>query len=325
MLRWAILGTGFISNKMIEAIAASDGSKVALIAGRNPEKLAALQSKHTIARVTTDYDAALSDPLIDAVYIGLPNHVHHTMTIKAATHGKAVLSEKSLTTTMLEADALMRAVRQHDIFFVEGFMYLAHPFMARLLEILQDGRLGKLRSVTGHYCANIWQVVNPAGKGTLYNLGCYPASLLHLVVQTMCGEDAFARRQIKALGNRNSDGNISDTAAAIRFDNGVLANLFSTDSYGTAHSFVIQGSNGTLSFRDNPWQPVPGDSTMIWQPFDGSPEEITVSDPNDAFYHQTKLVENCVTHGRKQAMRPSPRHSDSLEIMEFLTNWENAC
>ena len=61
--------------------------------------------------------------------------------------------------------------------------------------ILQDGRLGKLLSVNGFYHADIGAFVNPAGMGTLYNLGCYPVSLLQLTVQTMCGENAFAKTQ----------------------------------------------------------------------------------------------------------------------------------
>lgn len=92
---------------------------------------------------------------------------------------------------MEDAHALVDAVRANDVFFFEGLMYLAHPFYQRLTEILTDGPLGNLRAVTGFYAANIWQVTNPNGRGTLYNLGCYPVSLMHLVVQMMCGEDMF--------------------------------------------------------------------------------------------------------------------------------------
>ena len=41
MLRWAILGTGFISNTVVTAIGQSDGSRVELVAGRNAERVAA--------------------------------------------------------------------------------------------------------------------------------------------------------------------------------------------------------------------------------------------------------------------------------------------
>jgi predicted dehydrogenase len=136
MLHWAILGTGFISNTVVDAITASDGSQVDLIAGRNRSKVAEFQKRHCITR-SSSYENALSDPNIDAVYIGLPNDQHHPFAIAAAQAGKAVLSEKSLTTTMDDAHSLVQAIRANGTFFVEGLMYLAHPVHRRFVELLR--------------------------------------------------------------------------------------------------------------------------------------------------------------------------------------------
>ncbi len=324
-LNWAIFGTGFISNKVIDGIMRSDGSQVQVIAGRKQDVLTEFQATHDIPNASTNYDAVLADPSIDAIYIGLPNHVHHTLTVAAAKAGKAVLSEKSLTTTMQDAETLISSVRTHETFFVEGFMYLAHPFLRRFYEILQDGRLGELRSVSGLYAADIWKFVNPLGMGTLYNLGCYPASLLHLTVQAMCGPEAFGTRVLHGVGNLNEDNTICDAACSVRFDNGVLATLQSTDSYGTSNAFSVLGSKGELRFVSNPWQPISGRSHMQWRPYDGAIEDVYVNDDFDAFYHQIKLVEHHANAQDREAARPSPRHNDSYEIMQFLTDWEAAC
>lgn len=200
MLRWGILGTGFISNKMIEAVKASDGSCLRTISGRQQEALDRFQSEHGFNKQSLGYEAVLADPDVDAVYIGTPNHVHHTLTRAAAAQGKAVLSEKSLTTTMAQAHALAEGVQTAGTFFVEGLMYLSHPLIARFVDILHDGRLGALKSVNGFYAADIWEVTNAKGGGTLYNLGCYPTSLMHLVVQTMCGEDAVFKSYLTGNG-----------------------------------------------------------------------------------------------------------------------------
>ena len=323
MLRWGILGTGFISNKMIEAVKASDESMLHTIAGRQQYLLDQFQSEHGFAKQSLGYADVMADPDVDAIYIGAPNHVHHTLTLVAAEHGKAVLSEKSLTTTMEQAHALVDGVNAAGIFFVEGLMYLAHPFLARFVEVLNDGRLGDLKAINGFYCADIWQVTNPMGRGTLYNLGCYPTSLMHLVVQTMCGEAAFATRRIHGTGNTSEeDGTIVDAAMSVRFDNGVLGSLQSTDSYGMAYGFTVSGTHGVLRFVTNPWLPIAGRNHMQWCPYDGDVEDIYVDDPNDAFYHQVKMVEAGVSKGEAQANRPSPRLKDSIEIMEFLTEWE---
>lgn len=325
MLGWGIVGTSFISNTMADAIASSDGSVIAAVAGRDPGRLAAFAGQHGIATTYRTFDDLLADPAVDAVYFGTPNHVHHEGVIAAARAGKAILSEKSLTRTLEQADALASAVRTNNVLFVEGLMYLAHPLYRKLVEVLREGRLGTIGSISGFYAADIWDVVNPQGGGTLYNLGCYPVSLLHLVIQTAFGDEAFADRQVRGAGNGSpKDGNIADAALTVRFGNGVLTNLHSTDSMGMAHDFAILGEKGVLRFRTNPWLPRQR-NVLEWAPYGGVAEDIVVEDEHDAFHHQVRLIERCVAEGRKEAERPSPRLSDSLEIMGLLAEWEAAC
>ncbi|MDM9624199.1 Gfo/Idh/MocA family oxidoreductase [Rhizobium sp. S96] len=325
MLRWGILGTSFISHTVADAISASDGSQIVAVAGRDPGRLAEFADQHAIARRYSTVDAMVDDPDIDVVYVGLPNNVHHEAVIKAAAKGKAVLSEKSLTTTMAEAQALAAAVRQSRIFFLEGLMYLSHPIIAELGGIIRSGRLGTVRSIAGLYAADIWKLVNPLGKGTLYNLGCYPASLLQYVVQTAFGPQAFADRSISGHGNISShDGNICDASLSIRFGNGTLATLQSTDSYGMSFDFVVRGDLGSVRFRTNPWLPTAGDNILEIEDYGRPSEQIRVPSDFDAFGQQVRLVERCIAEELKEAPRPSPRLTDSIEIMELLTEWENA-
>lgn len=325
MLGWGIVGTSFISNTVVDAIKSSDSSRIVAVTGRDPGRLTSFASTHGIATAYGTLDELLADPAVDVVYFGTPNHVHHEGVIAAAKAGKAILSEKSLTRTLAQADALADAVRSHGVLFVEGLMYLAHPLYLRLTEILRDGRLGSLRAINGFYAADIWDVVNPQGGGTLYNIGCYPVSLLHLVMQTACGAEAFADRSVRGAGNRSpKDGNIGDAALTVRFGNGVLANLQSTDSVGMAHDFTILGDKGVLRFRTNPWLPTQH-NVLEWRPYGGEAKQIVVDDTHDAFHHQVRLMERCVAEGRTEAPRPSPRLSDSLEIMGLLAEWEAAC
>jgi len=326
MLRWGIIGTSFISDTMAKAIASSANSRVEVVAGRDPERLVAFAARHEITTYHHSYDALIDDPDVDAVYIGLPNNMHHEMVAKAAAKGKAVLSEKSLTTSMADAAALAQAVQSADVFFMEGLMYLCHPLIKRFGEVLRSGRLGAIRSINGLYAADIWRLVNPLGGGTIYNLGCYPASLLHYVVQTVFGPDAFSARNTSGFGNISAhDGNICDAALSVRFSNGVLASLQSTDSYGMAWDFSVYGERGVARFTTNPWLPAAGRNAFVVQDYGGDPEEVEVETGRDAFQHQVACVETCLQERRKQPPRPAPRLSDSLEIMSLLTAWEDHC
>ncbi|MCM2474161.1 Gfo/Idh/MocA family oxidoreductase [Rhizobium sp. CG5] len=326
MLRWGLLGTSFISETMAAAIASSHGSVITAVSGRAPDRLADFAARHGIAKAYGDQDALLADPQVDVVYVGLPNSLHHDAVIRAAARGKAVVSEKSLTTTMAEAAALADAVRAGNVFFMEGLMYLNHPLIAELGATLRSGRLGRLRAVNGFYAADIWKLVNPQGGGTLFNLGCYPASLLHYVVQTACGPQAFRERTSSGFGNVSPhDGNLCDAVLSVRFANGVLATLQSTDSYGMSHGFTVYGERGQLRFVTNPWLPTPQENVIEILEYGHAPEEIRVSSGYDAFQHQVFVVERCLREGRVEAPRPSPQLADSLEIMELLTEWQAHC
>jgi len=223
---------------------------------------------------------------------------------------------------MADAQSLITSVRRAKTFFAEALMYLAHPWYQQVCGILNDGRLGELRAVEGSYAANIHALANPLGKGTIYNLGCYPASLLQLVMQTLCGPTSFNHRQMFAVGNRlpNTD-NLGEASTCVKFNNAVTATLHSTDTYGMAHAFRILGDNGVLEFVSNPW--LPGQSNHLrWRPFQGTAEDIIFEDKWDSFYHQIQMVEQALASGHLEPQRPSPRHQDSLELMAFLTQWD---
>lgn len=323
-LRWAIAGTGFISNTMAEAIASSPGSVLQAVGGRRDAAVAEFASRYKPRWTSTDLDELATAVDIDAVYVATPNHAHHPVAIAAAKAGKAVLCEKSLTRTMRTAEELVAAVQSYETLLVEGLMYLAHPLYDVVLDRLASGALGELRAVSGWYHADIHTRANPAGGGTLYNLGCYPVSLLHLVVQTMCGPGAFADRELVAVGNRQVvDGHdiVVDAALSARFSNGVTATLQSSDTHGMDHGFAVATTEGVLRWKTNPWLPTGGDNVVEWQPHDAPIERLQVADGHDAFFHQVQLIERLVAAGATEAERPSPRLADSLEIMAMLTDW----
>ena len=323
-LRWAIIGTGFISNTVAEAIAASPGSQVALVSGRDTGRVAEFAERHRIARTCVGFADAVTDPDIDVVYVGTPNHTHHDVVTAAAAAGKAVLSEKSLTTTMATAHELVDAVRD-KVFFVEGLMYLAHPVMQRFVDLLSEERTGTVTAVHVRYAADIKAVVNPLGRGTIYNLGCYPVSLLHLIIQSAFGDDVFEQRELAGHGTLTPDETIGSATASVRFANGVTATVASTDDYGMAFNVGVLTTTGEVRFATNPWLSTAGDNVIEWLPYDSDVESINVTSDGDAFDHQIRLVERCVAEGRTEALRPSPRLRDSLEIMGFLTEWEAVC
>ena len=76
-LRFGILGTARIAEKVAAAIQAADGASLDVIASRDADRAREWAHGHQVPRSVGDYRRVIDDPEIDAVYIPLPNSMHH--------------------------------------------------------------------------------------------------------------------------------------------------------------------------------------------------------------------------------------------------------
>ena len=325
MVKWGILGTSFISETMAQAINNDHGSTIQAIAGRRKLATDAFAQNYAVPTKYTDYDELISDPEVDIVYIGLPNHLHHRFIQSAASAGKHILSEKSLSIDMEKTHQILEAVIGYDKLVIEGLMYLHHPFTQKLIELLNSKVIGNIRTISGQYCADIAKFVNPDGGGAIYNLGCYPISLLHLVIQNRFGDGIWADAGLKAIGKESKlDGNICEASLLIDFPNGVSATIHTAETFGMYSNFVIVGDEGSLQFETNPWLPERSNLLMLTK-FSGEKEQFPVNATGNAFDFQVTAIRNAIEQGKKQIARPAPSIQDSFEIMKILTQWEELC
>jgi len=322
-MKWGILGTSFISDVMAQAILGDTKSELYAVAGRNPQTLEEFANKYSIARAYLSMDELIADSEVDIVYIALPNQLHHEYVIKAAQAGKAILCEKSLSIDMEKTTAALDAVAKHDVFFAEGLMYLNHPLIASLLDTLKQGTIGEVRSIQGSYVAAISQFVNPQSKGALYNLGCYPVSLTHLVLQNQFSNDLFDEVSVQAIGREGQDGNICQSSAIFNFGNKVTAQIHTAEDHGLKHGFTILGSKGAISMTTNPWLPAVENEYCV-EVYETSQQPVKVQANGDGFYYQVRNIRQAVELGKKTLDRPSATPTDSDQIMKLLTDWEHS-
>ncbi|GIU32299.1 Gfo/Idh/MocA family protein [Shewanella sp. MBTL60-007] len=320
-MKWGILGTSFISGVMAEAIKNDDKSELYAVAGRSEQNLKAFAEQYSVEKIFTDYTALIEDEQVDIIYIALPNHLHHDFIVKAAKQGKAILCEKSLSVDMEKTKLALNAVEAHGVFFAEGLMYLHHPLIRELVSVLKSGEIGELRSVHASYIASIAQFVNPDSKGALYNLGCYPISLLHLVVKSMLGEQALEGRTAVAIGRRGQDGNICESNLMMRFGDQQTANLHTAEDHGLKHQFTILGSKGCITLDSNPWLPAKENQFSV-EIYETSKRIVSVAAEGDAFFYQVRNIREAVENGKKALEYPCATWNDSYRIMQLLTEWE---
>ncbi|MGD0797723.1 MAG: Gfo/Idh/MocA family oxidoreductase [Acidobacteriaceae bacterium] len=178
-LRWGVLSTANIGlKKVIPAMQRGEYTTVAAIASRNLAKSKEAADRLGIPKAYGSYEELLADPEIDAIYNPLPNHLHVPWTIKAAEAGKHVLCEKPISLTVTEAKSLLPVRERTGVKIGEAFMVVTHPQWIRLRQLLEEGRIGSLRSVSGffsYFNADPNNIRNQAdiGGGALMDIGCY--------------------------------------------------------------------------------------------------------------------------------------------------------
>ncbi len=96
-LTLGLLSTAKINAAILKAARGTDKVRVVAVASRDGARAQAYASEHGLERAHASYDALLADDAVDAVYISLPNGMHHEWSVRALAAGKHVLCEKPYT------------------------------------------------------------------------------------------------------------------------------------------------------------------------------------------------------------------------------------
>ena len=148
-IRWGVLGVANIAvKKVIPGMAKSSVCEVVAIASRNADRAQTAARDLQLSRAYGSYEELLADPDIDAIYNPLPNHLHIPWSIKAAEAGKHVLCEKPIALSAEETRALITARDKAGVKIGEAFMVRTHPLWLRVDELVQNGSIGELQSIS---------------------------------------------------------------------------------------------------------------------------------------------------------------------------------
>jgi len=108
-----------------------------------------------------DFRELLKDPSIDAVATSTPDHWHSEIVVAAALAGKDVYVQKPLSMTIAEGRVVSDTVKAKDRIFQIGSQQRSDnpwPQFRRVVELVRNGRLGKLQTV------RIGLPTDPSGK-----------------------------------------------------------------------------------------------------------------------------------------------------------------
>lgn len=183
-VRWGIISTAKIGmEKVIPAMQQSQYCDITAIASRDLNKAKSASQKLGIPKAYGSYEELFQDPDIDAVYNPTPNHLHVPLSIQALEAGKHVLCEKPIGLSAAEGQTLVDAGKKHPrLKLMEAFMYRHHPQWLKAKSLVNEGKIGDLRTIQSffsYYNADPSNVRNhlDMGGGGLLDIGCYNISL----------------------------------------------------------------------------------------------------------------------------------------------------
>ncbi len=252
----AFIGAGRMGLWHAKTIGSISAAQVVVVADQNPE--AAEQGKK-LARAeysTTDIEAAMNAPGVEAVMIVTPTNTHAELIQMAARAGKAIWCEKPIALTLSETKKTLDVVKAAAVPCQLGFQRRFDPGYVQAKKLIDEGKLGRLESFRAlgrdTYLPNP-ENIGPSG-GTFLDMTVHDFDLARFLIGEV--EEVSAWGAVLAH-DMFSDNNDCDTAVCmLRFKNGVLGVVESarhsnwgydirTEVAGAIGKVVVEASNKT--------------------------------------------------------------------------------
>ncbi len=175
----AMIGGGFIGDFYTSTLHSQRRTdRVQIIYSRSESSAKKIAQRWNIPEWTTDMKKAITNPEIDTVVIGLPNHQHLESVKLAAEAGKAILITKPLGRNAHEAWEIMEIAEKNGVFngYLEDLCYT--PKTLKAVTSIKNGALGDIlwvRSREAHPGPHSDWFWNPelSGGGAIVDLGCH--------------------------------------------------------------------------------------------------------------------------------------------------------
>ena len=310
IIRWGIVGSGWIAREFAKALALIPDAKLVAIGSRTHDRAEAFGNEFNIPLRFGSYQDLVQCPDVDVVYIATPHTSHLEDASQALRAGKPVLCEKPLTVNAREAQALILLAREQGLFFMEAMWTRFVPAVGKLRKWMAQGVIGDPRFVS----ANIgWnhpydeqsRLFNPQlAGGALLDIGIYPVSLASMLLGTPSA--------ISGVMHPASTGVDMQCSVSLVHPSGALANFVATLRADPPREAVIAGSKGWI--RIHP--PINEPETLSRGT--GSSIEETVHLPHigNGYAHEAIEVMSCLREGRLESdIMPL---DESLTIMQTL-------
>lgn len=308
-IHWGILGTGRIARKFAAGLACLPDARLGAVGSRSTEAAGDFAREFPGVRCHSSYAALAQDPEVDAIYIATPHTLHAANTRVCLEAGKPVLCEKPFTINAAEAETIIGLAQEKNLLLMEAMWTRFIPLIVRLLEILEEGRIGEVRmlSVDFGFRAEPWmdRLFDPAlGGGALLDVGVYAVSLASLLFGTPSS--------ITGLADLGPSGVDEQAAGVLGHTGGRLAVFHTAVRANTFQEASIMGTLGRIRVHQPWWKA----TQMTISLDDGSTETVTIPYEGNGYQFEAAAFMNCLHHGQRECdLMPL---AETLAIMKTM-------
>ncbi|RRD40929.1 gfo/Idh/MocA family oxidoreductase [Leptotrichia sp. OH3620_COT-345] len=186
-MRFGIIGTNWITDKLIDAGKEIKDFKLTAVYSRTEETAKKFAQKYGVDTIFTNLDKMAESDKIDGVYIASPNSFHSSQSILFLKNRKAVLCEKPATSNLKELEEVIKTAEENNTLYMEAMKIPFIPTYNVLKENLH--KVGKIRKMVTGYCqhssryedykkGDVKNAFKPEfSNGALMDIGIYPLFL----------------------------------------------------------------------------------------------------------------------------------------------------
>ena len=333
-LRLGIVGVGTLTLRAILPHMTRDdiADRVLVSAVCDPvlERAAAAAERFGVPTVVPDVDELVNRDDVDLVTIVSPIGLHAKHALAAIEAGKHVHLNKTMTTTVEEADRLIERARERDVRIVASPGEVLRPQLTRTRELISSGAIGHLSwaicgTAFGRYHEQetertdapggapidpAWYFRKPGG-GPMYDMASYALHGLTAVLGPARGVTALSGRVLpeRMFGGEPVTIEIDDnTILLLDFGDGVFAVVHGTVAGGVVEDFgagVFFGTDGEIRGL-----------LLNGEPFDFPGRELTLGAPTWDWDTQMFVLPHVV--GPHREIPESHVFEDIMQLVDWV-------
>jgi predicted dehydrogenase len=143
-VRFGVVGYGYWGPNIVRNLHALEHCDVVAVCDKSANALARAQRMYPGMTHTSDFNAVLTAPDIDAIAIVTPVWTHFELAKLALQNGKHVFVEKPFTSTSAQAEELIELADRKNLRIMVDHTFLFSGSVKKIREIIDAGTLGDL-------------------------------------------------------------------------------------------------------------------------------------------------------------------------------------